>query len=42
MIGKVVYSRRNYCKITEDSIEQEQLINGYMEDLESSTKEKPK
>ena len=44
MIGKVIYSRRNYCKIkiTEDRIEQEQLVNGFIEDRESRTKEKPK
>ena len=29
-IGKVIYNIRNYCKIkiTEDSIEQKQLVNG--------------
>ena len=29
MIGKVIYCRRNYCKIkiTEDSIEKKQLVN---------------
>ena len=44
MIGKVIYSRRNYCKIkiTEDNIEQKQLVNFYMEERESSTNEKPK
>ena len=36
MIGKVIYSRRSYCKIkvTEDSIEQKQLVNGSISKIE--------
>ena len=31
-VGKVIYNIRNYCKIkiTEDSIEQKQLVNGFI------------
>ena len=36
MIGKIIYSRRNYCKkkITEDSIEQKQLVNVFISKIE--------
>ena len=42
MIGKVIYSRRNYCKIklTEDSIEQEHLVNGCIWKIEKAALKK--
>ena len=41
-IGKVIYSIRNYCKIkiTEDSIEQTQLVNGSIWRTEITTLKK--
>ena len=44
VIGKVIYNWRNYCKIkiTEDSIEQKQLVIFYIEDRDNSSKEKLK
>ena len=37
-----IYSRRNYCKImiTEDNIEQEQLINGFIGKIEKGALKK--
>ena len=36
VVGKVIYRIRNYCKIkiTEDSIEQKQLVNGFIQKTE--------
>ena len=41
-IGKVIYNIRNYCKIkiTKDSIEQKQLINGSIQKKEITTLKK--
>ena len=38
----LIYSRRNYCKIkiTEDSIEQEQLVNGSIRKIEKAALKK--
>ena len=42
MIGEVIHSRRNYCKIklTEDSIEQKQLVNGSIWKIEKAALKK--
>ena len=44
MIGKVIYSRRNYCsiKITKNSTEQEQLVNGSICKIEKESIKKNK
>ena len=44
MIGKLIYSRRNYCKIkiTEDNIEQKQLVNVFISKIEITALKKAK
>ena len=34
-VGKVIYSRKNYCKIkiTEESIQQKQLLDNYIQKI---------